>query len=51
MAALAQGDDVVDPSGEPRLVLVSCGGPFDRTLRRYTDNVVVSAVPPDSVGP
>lgn len=51
MAALAQGDDVVDPSGEPRLVLVSCGGPFDRTLRRHTANVVVSALPLASVGP
>jgi sortase (surface protein transpeptidase) len=43
--------DVFDPSGDPRLVLISCGGPFDRTLRRYTDNVVVSAVPLASVGP
>jgi sortase (surface protein transpeptidase) len=43
--------DVLDPSGDPRLGLISCGGPFDRTLRRYTDNVVVSAVPLATVGP
>ncbi len=33
------------PGGAPRLVLVTCGGPFDRQLRRYTENVVALAVP------
>jgi hypothetical protein len=30
---------------DPRLVLLTCGGPFDRTTRHYADNVVVYAVP------
>lgn len=30
---------------EPRLVLLTCGGTFDRTTRHYADNVVVYAVP------
>jgi hypothetical protein len=31
--------------GRPRLVLVTCGGPFIRAERHYRDNVVVTAVP------
>jgi hypothetical protein len=31
--------------GKPRLVLVTCGGPFDPAARHYRDNVVVTAVP------
>ena len=31
--------------GAPRLVLVTCGGPFDRVTGQYRDNVVVTAVP------
>ncbi len=31
--------------GAPRLVLVTCGGPFQPELRSYRDNVVVTAVP------
>ncbi|MFN2466901.1 MAG: sortase domain-bontaining protein [Gaiellaceae bacterium] len=31
--------------GTPRLVLVTCGGPFDEASGRYRDNVVVTAVP------
>jgi hypothetical protein len=30
---------------EQRLVLITCGGDFDRATRHYTDNVVVHAVP------
>jgi hypothetical protein len=30
--------------GRPRLVLVTCGGPFDEATRHYRDNVVVTAV-------
>ncbi len=30
---------------QPRLVLVTCGGAFDRATRHYTDNVVVVATP------
>jgi len=32
-------------SGPPRLHLVTCGGDFDRTRRRYEQNVVVLALP------
>lgn len=31
--------------GDPRLVLVTCGGRFQRDVGRYTDNIVVTAVP------
>jgi Sortase domain len=29
----------------PRLVLITCGGPFDEATRHYADNIVVYAVP------
>jgi hypothetical protein len=32
-------------SGPPRLVLLTCGGPFDERLRSYRDNLVVVAAP------
>jgi sortase (surface protein transpeptidase) len=32
-------------SGPRRLVLVTCGGPFDYTTRHYVDNVIVYASP------
>ena len=32
-------------SGPARLVLVTCGGPFDTTIGHYRDNVVVTAAP------
>lgn len=31
--------------GAPRLTLITCGGPFDRTTRSYRDNIVVTAIP------
>ena len=31
--------------GPARLVLVTCGGPFDQKTRHYRDNVVLTAVP------
>ncbi len=31
--------------GLPRLVLITCGGPFDSSTRQYRDNVVVFGVP------
>jgi len=31
--------------GRPRLVLVTCGGPFDYATGHYRDNIVVTAVP------
>ena len=38
-------DRLFDPTGDPRLVLMSCGGTFDPTTRSYSDNVVITAVP------
>lgn len=32
-------------AGAPRLVLITCGGPFDTATGSYLDNVVVFAVP------
>ena len=32
-------------SGARRLVLVTCGGPFEAKTKRYRDNVIVTAVP------
>jgi LPXTG-site transpeptidase (sortase) family protein len=32
-------------AGAPKLVLVTCGGPFDAELGHYRDNIVVTAVP------
>jgi hypothetical protein len=34
-----------DQDTTPRLVLVTCGGSFDRATRHYSDNIVVYAVP------
>lgn len=31
--------------GIPRLVLITCGGPFDRASGHYTENIVVLALP------
>ena len=33
------------PKGPPRLVLVTCGGPFNPASGRYRDNVVLTAAP------
>jgi len=40
--------DVFAPSGPRRLVIVTCGGPFDPQSGHYLDNVVLSARPSDS---
>jgi sortase (surface protein transpeptidase) len=40
--------DIWSQTGQPRLVLVTCGGPFDSSLGRYRDNIVVTAVPASS---
>jgi hypothetical protein len=37
--------DIFDQSGPPRLVLISCGGPFDSAAGSYLDNIVVFAAP------
>jgi hypothetical protein len=36
---------IFNASGPPRLVLVTCGGPFDPKTMHYADNVVVFATP------
>ncbi len=37
--------DIFTRFGEPRLVLITCGGDFDRSRRRYSHNIVVYASP------
>ncbi len=37
--------DLFTTTGSPRLVLITCGGPFDSATRSYEDNVVVFAAP------
>jgi len=37
--------EVFAAGGPPRLVLITCGGAFDRRTRHYSDNVVVFADP------
>jgi hypothetical protein len=38
-------DTIFTSSGPPRLVIITCGGPFDRADGNYLDNVVVFAAP------
>lgn len=38
-------DRVFDRAGDRRLVLVTCGGKFDRETGHYVDNVIVTALP------
>lgn len=38
-------NDIYSLKGRERLVLVTCGGPFDERSGSYIDNVVVTAVP------
>jgi hypothetical protein len=37
--------DVFSRTGSPRLVLITCGGPFDSNTGNYTDNIVGYAEP------
>lgn len=37
--------DLFTNRGDPQLVLITCGGEFDRTARSYADNIVVYTVP------
>ncbi|HEV7171513.1 class F sortase [Pedococcus sp.] len=37
--------DLFRTDGPPGLVLITCGGPFDRSARSYLDNIVVFASP------
>jgi hypothetical protein len=36
---------VYSRTGRPRLVLATCGGPFDEAAGHYRDNIVLTAVP------
>lgn len=38
-------DAIFSLTGTPRLVIVTCGGTFDRRTRSYESNIVVTAVP------
>jgi hypothetical protein len=38
-------DQLFSHDGPPRLVLITCGGVFDRASRSYSDNLVVTASP------
>lgn len=37
--------EVFATAGQPRLVLITCGGSFDHSRKSYRDNIVVTAVP------
>lgn len=37
--------DVFTRDGDPRLVLITCGGSWNSEARHYSDNIVVTAVP------
>jgi hypothetical protein len=47
-AALTRSSSIYSVAGEPRLVLLTCGGAYDASSGGYQDNLVVEAVP---VGP
>jgi hypothetical protein len=38
-------DRLFDRAGEPRLVLITCGGTFDDSTLGYDDNIAITAVP------
>ena len=38
-------DRLFDRGGDPRLVLITCGGPFNASTLGYDDNIAVTAVP------
>ena len=38
-------DRLFDRAGDPRLVLITCGGPFNASTLGYDDNIAVTAVP------
>jgi Sortase domain len=44
-AHISQDAGIFSVDGEPRLVLITCGGPFDPVRHRYQDNLVVVATP------
>jgi hypothetical protein len=44
-AKQALPSEVFATSGPARLVLITCGGPFNTVTHHYRDNIVVYAVP------
>uniref|UniRef100_UPI000B4B7EA7 class F sortase n=1 Tax=Kineosporia sp. A_224 TaxID=1962180 RepID=UPI000B4B7EA7 len=44
-ARLVSGTDAFSQTVAPRLVLITCSGPFDPVRRAYEDNLVVVATP------
>jgi hypothetical protein len=44
---LAAGTDLFDQDVRHRLVMITCGGPFNTRTHRYRDNVVIIANPVD----
>jgi len=44
-ASLADDAAAFTPQGQGRLVLITCGGPYDSSLGGYQDNMVVVGVP------
>jgi hypothetical protein len=44
---LAAGTHLFDQELKHRLVMITCGGPFDQRTHRYRDNVVILATPVD----
>lgn len=38
-------DEIFATSGDPQIVLITCGGSFNRALNSYNDNIVAYAVP------
>lgn len=44
-ATLREQSAVFSPRGAPRLVMITCAGPFDAARGGYRDNLVVTAVP------
>lgn len=41
----ARWPEIFQEGGEPRLVMITCGGAFQRDEGHYSDNVIVTAVP------
>ncbi len=48
--ATAPWADVFSRTGPPALVVVTCGGPYDRARGGYQDNLVVTALPVSAPG-
>lgn len=44
-------DRLFDRGGSPRLVLITCGGEFDRSTGHYEDNIAITAVPVTGASP